>query len=183
MSNLTIEHFDSKVLFTVARPVITNEFNAELESLVSSMTQKMYSEKGVGLAAPQIGDSRRILVADVGYVNGREYGQETVAMINPEVIWKSEDKVEASEGCLSYPNLDVKVERVNSIRVKYFSAKGEEREEEFTGWISRIIQHEIDHLDGVTLYTHASQFKRSMYMKKIKKLRRSVAKMTKELSA
>jgi peptide deformylase len=169
---LPIRRFDDKILTKTARLVEDSEFGEDLESKLSSMAVTMYKNHGVGIAGPQVGDDRRILVIDLGYVVGEQYGSEHLAMVNPTIIGSSDGMVEAEEGCLSFPALSVIVERPNAIRVEFFSPSGERSEETFEGWQARIIQHEIDHLNGVTLLKRAGHFKRSRYLKKIKKLRK-----------
>ena len=164
---LKVKKHKDKVLFCKAREVAEDEFNQELEELVSSMAHTMYASRGVGLSGPQVGDSRRILVADLGYVVGEDYGSNIVKMVNPTVISWSEEEVRAEEGCLSYPGLAVSVTRPVAIHVRFFSPLGVEETRTFNDWQARIIQHEIDHLDGVTLYSRSSRFKRLRYDKKL----------------
>lgn len=166
---LIIKKHKDPVLFKKAVPVALNEFGESLDKYLSEMAQLMYSSQGVGLAAPQVGDSRRMLVADLGYVEGKEYGSDLIKMVNPEIISYSEETTMAEEGCLSYPGLAIKVERPVAIFVKFFSPFGEAQERTFKDWQARVISHEISHLDGDTLYTRASSFARGRYDQKIKK--------------
>jgi peptide deformylase len=168
---LDIRKYKDRVLFEKAREVTEDEFGEELESLLSDMAFTMYGSRGVGLAGPQVGDSRRILVADFGYVVGEDYGTNLVKMVNPRVVSSSVEEANAEEGCSSDPGLAVKVNRPIAIHVKFFSPSGEEESRTFNDWQARIIQHELDHLDGVTLYSRASNFKRTRYDKQIKKAR------------
>lgn len=165
---LNLKQHKDPVLFAKARQVTPEEFGPELEQTLSDMAIVMFQHQGVGLAAPQVGDSRRILVADVGYVTGRNYGEELIKMVNPEIVSYSEEAVTAGEGCLSYPGLSVNVERPFAIHVKFFSPSGEELSQTFTDWQARIIAHEIDHLEGITLYTRSSSFSQKRYDKKVK---------------
>lgn len=174
MTILPLRRFKDKILNAKAIPVQDDEFGDDLDAKLKSMAETMYNNRGVGLAGPQVGDSRRILVADLSYVVNGKYGQNYIAMVNPEIVNNSEAKESSDEGCLSFPGLSVIVERSQSIRVKFFSPHGEESERDFDGWQARIIQHEIDHLDGVTLLRRASNFKRKRYLSKVDKLRKRI---------
>lgn len=165
---LLLKRHKEPVLFKKAREVLPEEFGSELEQTLSDMAITMFHHQGVGLAGPQVGDSRRILVADLGYVNGQDYGSELIKMVNPEIVSFSEETVIAGEGCLSYPELTVNVERPLAIFVKFCSPNGEPQEKTFVDWQARIIAHEIDHLDGTTLYSRSSKFAQSRYDKKVK---------------
>jgi len=167
---LEIKRFKEQVLFKKARAVRKDEFGAELEAKMSEMATTMYGARGVGLAGPQINDSRRILVADLSYVKGDDYGTELIKMVNPEIISYSEEEAVSEEGCLSYPGLAVKIKRPVAVHVKFFSPSGEERSGTFNDWQARIILHENDHLDGTTLYSRSSRLVRKRYDKKISKV-------------
>ena len=114
--------------------------NKNVESIVEELFQIMYSEDGVGLAAPQIGVSLRIFVIDDG---------KPMAFINPKILWRSEDTNMSEEGCLSIPDVFEDVERSNSVVVEYLDFKGNVAKKQFLGYTARVIQHEYDHLDGV----------------------------------
>lgn len=122
-----------------------SRFDTSLERLINDMWETMREAPGVGLAAPQVGESIRVLVA--------EYEDEAVALVNPEIIKRSEDEELGTEGCLSIPGyLGDDVARATAITVKARDPKGKEVRVKAEGWFARILQHEIDHLDGV-LYT------------------------------
>lgn len=122
-----------------------SRFEPYLEKLVADMWETMRAAPGVGLAAPQIGESIRVLVA--------EYEDEAVALVNPEIIKRSEDNELGTEGCLSIPGyVGDDVPRALAITVKARDPKGKEIRVKAEGWYARILQHEIDHLDGI-LYT------------------------------
>jgi peptide deformylase len=122
-----------------------SRFDAYLERLVADMWETMRDAPGVGLAAPQIGESIRVLVA--------EYEDQAVALVNPEIIKHSEEEVLGTEGCLSIPGyIGDNVPRAESVVVKARDPKGKEIRVRGEGWFARILQHEIDHLDGI-LYT------------------------------
>lgn len=114
-----------------------------LRTLCASMCATMYGNKGIGLAAPQVGVSKRIIVVDD---NGKP-----LILINPEIVFYSEDKVEMEEGCLSIPGEFKFVSRPETIKVKFRDTKGKPHFNTYNGLISRIIQHEVDHLEGVLM--------------------------------
>jgi len=157
----------NKILNTIASPVEEDEFGKELESLLSNMAVTMYSLKGVGLAGNQVGVLKRILVADVG----KTYGSNLVKMVNPEIIETSEVIVRLDEGCLSLPGFSFNVGRSDDIIVDFLDAHGESQRYRFRGVPALIIQHEIDHLNGITLLEKSPRNKKK-YIKKLKKLKR-----------
>ncbi|HEX8997342.1 MAG TPA: peptide deformylase [Ktedonobacterales bacterium] len=134
---------ERRILRAKAKKV--SRFDAYLERLVHDMWETMREAPGVGLAAPQVGESIRVLVA--------EYEEEAVALVNPEIIKRSEDEELGTEGCLSIPGfIGEDVARASAITVKARDPKGKEIRVKANGWFARILQHEIDHLDGI-LYT------------------------------
>lgn len=161
-------------LHQISREVLPDEFGEELSRTLSDMAETMYATGGVGLAAPQVGDFRRLLVADLGYadlvqpgkVSGK-YGTKLIKMINPEII-SYDDSISGMEGCLSVPDFQHSVERNRSITVSFYDEFGTKKEESFTDFLAVIIQHEIDHLNGITLFTRAGKLKRSRYLKRKK---------------
>ena len=134
---------ERRILRAKAKKV--SRFDASLERLVTDMWETMREAPGVGLAAPQVGESIRVLVA--------EYEDEAVALVNPEIIKRSEDEELGTEGCLSIPGyVGDDVARALAVTVKARDPKGKEIRVKAEGWFARILQHEIDHLDGI-LYT------------------------------
>jgi peptide deformylase len=142
---------DDPVLRTKAKPV--TEITSVIEKLLDDMAETMYHADGVGLAAPQIGVSKRVVVIDVG--------QGLIELINPEIIEKSGTQT-GSEGCLSLPGLYGDVTRAMHVKVKALNRKGEEIEIEGSEMLARCIQHEIDHLDGILFidYLKPSEIRR-----------------------
>jgi peptide deformylase len=142
---------DDPVLRTKAKPV--TEITSAIEKLLDDMADTMYDADGVGLAAPQIGVSKRVVVIDVG--------QGLIELINPEIIEKRGSQT-GSEGCLSLPGLYGDVTRAMHVKVKALNRKGEEFELEGTEMLARCIQHEIDHLDGILFidYLKPSEIRR-----------------------
>ena len=134
---------ERRILRAKAKKV--SRFDSSLDRLITDMWETMRDAPGVGLAAPQVGESIRVLVA--------EYEDEAVALVNPEIIKRSEDEELGTEGCLSIPGyVGDDVARALAITIKARDPKGKEIRLKAEGWFARILQHEIDHLDGV-LYT------------------------------
>ncbi len=145
------------------------EFGPELKSLVDEMFDSMYAAQGIGLAAPQISLSKRITVIDVSF---KKDPAQKIALINPEIVERTGKQVE-EEGCLSLPEIREKVQRAAWVKVraqdvagKWFEVQGEEL-------LSRALQHEIDHLDGVLFIDRISRLKREMVLRKIRKLQKN----------
>ena len=120
----------------------------DLRSLASNMMATMHLAKGVGLAAPQVGESVRLIVFDV--INHSMDAHDSQFMFNPEIVEESGNILD-KEGCLSYPGLWVEIGRPDKIKVKFVDLSGRDREEEYTGVAARVIKHEIEHLDGITI--------------------------------
>lgn len=170
--------YPDPVLKAVAAPV--EEITNDIKRLVDDMFDTMYSADGVGLAAPQVGESVRIIVVDVnvrgkfddtttqGPIGPKEHGKQKFGMINP-VILSREGEIEWEEGCLSIPEFRLKMKRANKITVEYFDKEGQKNELACEGLLAVAIQHEIDHLDGKILIDNASRIKRDLYLSKIKK--------------
>lgn len=159
-----IRYYGDPVLRKKAVPI--SDFNREFEELCEQLTDWMYEYDGVGLAAPQVGISQRFVVVDVS-----KEGDKPIVLVNPEITWKSEEKVTDSEGCLSIPNIRGNVERYASISVKAFSPSGEEFQlERIDGLFARAIQHEIDHLDGILFVDKIPPVKKQLIAGKLKKI-------------
>lgn len=154
------------VLRTPAEAV--ESFDDALRSLVDDMFETMYHAEGVGLAAPQIGLSKRILVVDVRDDDDPAAGR--FAVINPEIVAVSRETEKASEGCLSIPGLEELVERPAVVEVRGFDVRGTPFTVEASDLLGRALQHEIDHLDGVLFLDRVSALKRRMLLKKWRKL-------------
>jgi peptide deformylase len=150
-------------------PAVT-EFDDELRRLVRDMFETMYHAEGIGLAAPQIGVSSRVIVIDLRDREGAEAEPARVALVNPTVTWRSAETEKKSEGCLSIPGLEELVRRPVSVRVEGRDPEGNSIEIEADELFARALQHEIDHLDGVLFLDRVSPIKRKMLLKKWKKL-------------
>lgn len=157
------------VLRQKAKPVA--DITDETRRLIRDMFETMYAEEGVGLAAPQVGISERVIVVDP-----HEEGSEAFALINPEILEASKETEKFEEGCLSIPGLRDLVERSRSVRVRGFSPEGELREFEAEGLVARIVQHEVDHIDGILFIDRLSPLKRKLLLAKWQKLKAEAAK-------
>jgi peptide deformylase len=149
-----------------------DRIDGELTQLIQDMTETMYDAGGVGLAAPQVGVSRRVIVVDVSPIDPRH---PFFVMINPAVV-SEEGEVEHEEGCLSVPECLEKVKRKEKVRVRGISAEGKEVEISGEGILAFALQHEIDHLNGVLIIDRVSPLKRDVYRRKVKKERRKEQK-------
>ena len=173
MTILKIVEAPNPVLKQKARPVRPEEFGYDLEKFMNDMVDTMYEGDGIGLAAPQVGDSRRILVAEPCRPGEDEAKVPLSFMVNPEIIERSEEMVgcEGGEGCLSLPGFLFMVPRHKVIRVKWQTPDGEEHTRQIRDFRAMVIQHEIDHLDGITLLERASRAHRRSWLRARKKNR------------
>lgn len=142
------------------------EFDAELKTLVDDMFESMYAAHGIGLAAPQIGVSKRLTVLDLSFQKNPE---EKIVLINPEIVSREGKQVE-EEGCLSLPDIREKVSRAAKVRVKAQDVTGKWFELDGAELLARAFQHEIDHLDGVLFIFRLSMLKKDLALRKIRKL-------------
>lgn len=152
MTLLTVAQRGEAILSVVATPVSEQDFNSPwLSTLTDAMTATMLARQGVGIAAPQIYVSKRVIIVasrpNPRYPDAPE--MEAVLMLNPEIIYFSEEDVLGEEGCLSVPNQRAQVLRAQHIRVRYCSLAGGVYEADYSGFVARIVQHEIDHLNGI----------------------------------
>ena len=187
---LTIDNTaDLGILKQVSRPVDT--VDADVCALMDDMLETMYDAPGIGLAAVQIGDLRRVVVMDLGDGPAPE-GTETVEaeaeaegegegavrhpnprfFVNPEILWSSDELYTYEEGCLSIPEYFDQVERPARVRVAYLNREGSRVEEEIEGLYAVCFQHELDHLNGVLFIDHLSRLRRDRAMSKVKKTMR-----------
>ena len=145
---------------------LVTEFNDDLRRLTENMAETMWDAPGVGLAAPQIGESLKLIVVDVS--QDREEAKEYMVLANPVII-DHEGIQEDEEGCLSLPDLTSKVDRYKAITVRYQDLTGQTNELKTEDRFAVVLQHEIDHLNGVLFLDHLSHLKRTLYKKKVKK--------------
>jgi peptide deformylase len=152
MSLLDIVTLPNAILRQKVKPV--TQFDDELQTLIDNMIETMRSANGVGLAAPQIGENRRLAIIE-SLPDYDEEGEEIpdsrdlFVIVNPEIVWTSRDTEDGIEGCLSIPGYLGEVERPLSIRVRTQDRTGKKVKLKLSGWTARIFQHEIDHLNGV----------------------------------
>jgi peptide deformylase len=159
--------YGDPVLEATAAPV--TEFNEELKKLVEDMFESMYAAHGVGLAAPQIGVSKRLAVIDVTF---KEDPAAKLVLVNPEII-RREGKQAGQEGCLSLPEFRENVTRANIVTVRAQNVEGKWFEKTGDDLLARALLHEIDHLNGRLFISHVSGLKRDLIKRKIKKLVRA----------
>ncbi|CAA2103399.1 MULTISPECIES: peptide deformylase [unclassified Methylobacterium] len=148
----------------VSTPVGT--IDDEVRTLAADMLETMYDAPGVGLAAIQVGVTKRVVTIDT---SKDENARQPQVFIDPEIVWASEEKRVYDEGCLSIPEYYGEVERPDRVRVRFRDLSGETREIEADGLLATCIQHEIDHLDGVLFIDHLSKLKRDRVIKKFVK--------------
>jgi len=169
MSMISIVHYPEPVLLTVGRPVEDDEFGEELERLAEDMFETMTHAGGVGLAAPQVGISKRLFVMDVPV--GDEQRERHV-LVNPEIV-RIEGEQVGEEGCLSFPGLFQVVKREMRVIARARDTKGEEFELDVADLAARCILHETDHCDGIVFLDRMSPLKREMAKRKIKTLQKT----------
>jgi peptide deformylase len=158
------------------------EVTADHRKLMDDMLETMYATDGIGLAAPQVGESVRILVLDIDQKRGpkdamgeemdlspQERRGKPQFFINPEITWSSEDLRVYNEGCLSVPGQYADVTRPDKIRAKYLDYNGKAHEIEAEGLLATCLQHEMDHLNGILFVDHLSTIKKDMLLRKLKK--------------
>jgi peptide deformylase len=161
---LKILKYPDPILSQRGEPV--TEFDDELKQLIADMFETTYASQGIGLAAPQVGVSKRLTVIDLSL--GKDPEQRLV-LINPEIL-TSEGKQYEEEGCLSFPEIHEKVSRAAKVRIRAQDEKGEWFEMDGDELLSRCFQHEIDHLDGFLFIFRMSALKRSLILRRIRKM-------------
>ena len=176
-------------IITIPDPILNkkcesvSEVNVEIRGLLDKMLHTMY-EAGIGLAAPQIGISKRLIVLDVSPRPGLKRYQEEkkekskeikpnpFQMVNPEITWLSDKKETDEEGCLSIPGIMANVTRPSSCKIKYLDKNGESKELHANGLLSRCLQHEIDHINGKLFIDYLSKTKKDIILRKFKKIQK-----------
>ncbi|MDP6190475.1 MAG: peptide deformylase [Gammaproteobacteria bacterium] len=171
MAILPIIKAPHPLLKQVSRPVREDEFGDLLMARCQDMAETMYAAPGVGLAAIQVGDARRFVVVDPGEKDddGVRKADGLRFMINPVIVSTAEELMAWEEGCLSVPEFWEDLVRPKWAVLRYQTPVGEHVEERFEGFSSVIVQHELDHLDGVIILDRVSRLKRSRYLKKVAK--------------
>ena len=150
------------------------DITQDLRAAAADMLETMYAAPGVGLAAPQVGLMKRLLVMDC--VKDPEAAPRPMVLMNPEVTWVSEAHNVYEEGCLSIPEQYAEVERPAEVRVRWLGLDGTTQEEHFAGLWATCVQHEIDHLDGKLFIDYLSPLKRQLITRKMEKLKRDRAR-------
>jgi peptide deformylase len=156
--------------------------NKDIQQLMDDMLETLYAAPGIGLAAIQVGVAKRVIVMDISRsrndigrdkddINKNEDKESKKPMyfVNPEIIWKSEDKFTYEEGCLSLPNQFAEIDRPKQCHVKYLDYNGHPQELRADGLLATCIQHEIDHLEGILFIDYLSKLKKEMIIKKLSK--------------
>ncbi len=170
MAILKIKRYPDKILKIKAEPV--RIIDGSIQNLIDNMIETMYAAPGVGLAAPQVGVSLRIMVLDV---NSREKGPGLMVIINPEII-STLGETEEEEGCLSVPDYKADIKRAEIVTVRGLNREGKEIEVEGKGLLARALQHEIDHLNGTLIIDRLSPIKREIFKKKLRKVLRTITR-------
>jgi peptide deformylase len=158
---------DLATLKQVSKPV--ERVDDALRALMDDMLETMYAAPGIGLAAIQVGEAKRVIVMDIAK------GEEPRApryFVNPEILWASEETQPYEEGCLSVPEIYDEVERPAKVRLRYVDYNGRAVEEDAEGLFAVCIQHEMDHLNGVLFIDHLSRLKRDRAVSKVRKAAR-----------
>ena len=170
MAILPIVTYDDSVLRQKTKPVSEN--SESVQTLIDDMFETMYNSSGVGLAAPQIGELIRLFVMDADAITDEidENNYGPMVFINPEIVELTGEDVKMEEGCLSIPDVRDDVKRPTDVKIRYLDREFNEREATFTGWISRVIQHENDHLEGILFLDYLSAFKKRLHRSSLRKI-------------
>lgn len=166
MALLEIRKYPDEVLKKKAEPI--SDIDSSLQKLIDDMIETMYKANGVGLAAPQVGVLKRLIVVDT---SPREPNQSLIVLINPEIV-QTEGEILSEEGCLSLPGFITRLNRNQRVLVRGLNREGKELEIEASGLLSRALQHEIDHLEGKLLIDRISPLKRELFRKKYQKIKK-----------
>jgi len=148
----------------VSKPV--GKIDSATRKLIEDMFETMYAAPGIGLAAIQVGEPKRLITLDL---SKKDEPKSPQVFINPELVWQSEERHTHEEGCLSIPDYYEEVERPAEVRVKYLDRDGKAQEVEANALLATALQHEIDHLNGVLFIDHISKLKRDRIIKKFAK--------------
>ena len=143
----------------------------DIQRLMDDMLETLYAAPGIGLAAIQVGVAKRVIVMDISRDRNKdkEPKKNPMYFVNPEIVWKSEDKFTYEEGCLSVPNQFAEIDRPKQCHVKHLDYNGQPQELKADGLLSTCIQHEIDHLEGILFIDYLSKLKKEMIIKKLSK--------------
>lgn len=174
MSILEIVTFPDPLLRRKSLSV--NQVDQDIRKLMDDMLETMYHDQGVGLAAVQAGILKRVIVMDLKKDDDQQRPQNfyPLYMANPEIIDRSIEATTATEGCLSVPEQRIDVARSCSVKLKYIDYNNKNCELEASGWLARVIQHELDHLEGKLLVDYLSSIKKDVVVRKLKKLKKEL---------
>ena len=148
------------------KSVEITDVNDEIRETLNDMLETMYEARGVGLAAPQVGLLHRMVVIDIA---SKDEEPQPIKMVNPVIVWRSDETESGSEGCLSIPNQYAPVERNVAVKVEYLDEKGKKQILDAQGFLAVAVQHELDHLDGIIFIDHLSDLRRKMLLKRHEK--------------
>ena len=143
-----------------------------IRATLNDMLETMYHSRGIGLAAVQVGILKRMIVIDVDWRDDRQDNFKPLKLINPEITWDSDEDNTYNEGCLSFPDYYSEVVRPKEVKVKYLDENGTAKELHATGILATCVQHEIDHMNGITFVDHISSIKRDIILRKLKKAKK-----------
>jgi peptide deformylase len=160
-------------LRVISTPV--EAFDAAIRRLLDDMLETMYEAPGIGLAAVQVGHAKRVVVIDV---SKKEEERNPLFLINPEIVWASEELSVYQEGCLSVPDYFEDVQRPSRVRVRHADRDGSVKEFDADGLLATVVQHELDHLEGGLFIDHLSRLKRERVVKKFTKAARQEARFS-----
>jgi len=156
MAILEIKKFKDPVLRKRCKKI--RKVNDKIKSLIVNMVQTMEEGHGIGLAAPQVGVSKRVIVVKADF-----RGQRILALINPKITKRSRKKEKGEEGCLSFPGIFLEIKRAEEIRIKAININGEKINLKVNGILARVFQHEVDHLNGILFYSRLGPIKRIIF--------------------
>ncbi|HUT23870.1 MAG TPA: peptide deformylase [Sumerlaeia bacterium] len=175
MAPLQIKIYGDDCLKRISKPVET--FDGDLKRLIGNMAETMYEARGIGLAAPQVGENVRLLILDVDWIDeeGGEPKEERnlKVLVNPALAWESVEDSSVMEGCLSLPGIEGEVYRPVAAEIRYQDESGQQHERRVEGMEARCVQHEIDHLDGVLFVDRMPRMRRRLLAGKLNALKKT----------
>lgn len=168
------------VLKKLAKDIDKDE--VDVQELTNDMFETMHHAQGIGLAAPQIGKSVRMFIADASPLEDEEIGDWKQVFINPTILEENGNEWAFEEGCLSIPNIREDVVRPEKLKIHFFDENWEEHTEEFDGMQARIIQHEYDHIEGILFTDHLTAFKKRLLKSKLTNISKGIVKVEYRMS-
>ena len=156
------------------KSLLVEKVDEDLQKLMNDMLETMYAAPGIGLAAIQIGISKRVIVLDIAQKDGP---RNPMFFVNPEIIGKSENCSTYEEGCLSVPGQFAEIDRPNKCHIKYLDYYGQLKEIKVEGMLATCIQHEVDHLEGILFIDYLSKLKKTMIIKKLSKQKKAIERI------